>query len=113
MAGFQLVIDIRRIEQKLDKLGLVMGHSKYGHRESYGDTVAIRPNGDAFPIYARDTEFYSGSLENLEEWLLGFEFARTYDQMLFGQRHTKARERKEQSFRNKELIETIKNEGKK
>jgi hypothetical protein len=45
--------------------------------------VALKPRDeDAVPIYARDTEVFRGTLEELEVWLRGVEWARDYDRML-------------------------------
>ena len=42
---------------------------------------------------------------------MALEWARRYDRMLFGTKHDKNRERKEQDLRNKQLMQIIK-EGK-
>jgi hypothetical protein len=37
---------------------------------------------DALPIYSRDAELFIGSIERLENWLAGVQWARDYDMML-------------------------------
>jgi len=34
------------------------------------------------PIYSRDAELFIGSIERLEDWLAGVQWARDYDMML-------------------------------
>lgn len=104
MAGYQLVQRIRRLEQELDRLGFVMTAASQYYRD-YGDVLAIRPrDADSLPVYSRDAELFVGTLEQLEYWTQGIEWARRYDTMLFGQRHNANRERREQNYRNEALV---------
>ena len=112
MAGYNLILKIREIETRLANLGMMMCYSKHS---SYGgtDVVSIKPKDlDSLPVYARDAEFYTGTIEQLEEWVHGVEWARRYDAMVFGQKHNGNRERKEQDHRNAALLITIKNSQK-
>ena len=54
--------------------------------------------------------FFSRTIEQLERWLAGFHFARKYDSLLLGNKHDALRQRKEQDYRNKQLIKQIKGE---
>lgn len=109
MSGYSLILKIRRLEEECDKLGFMMCHSKYGHSREYGDIVAVKPKDqDSLPIYSRDAEFFTGSINELEVWLKGIQWARDYDGMLFGNMNKK-RERKEQDYRNRQLLSVIKN----
>jgi len=112
MSGYHTILLIRRLEEEIDKLGLRMGHSKHGNfQHEFGDVVALFPKEDALPIYSRDAEIFVGTLEQLQWWLRGFQKAREYDRMLMGQSNEKKRERKEQDYRNRELLEKIKEAG--
>jgi hypothetical protein len=51
---------------------------------------------------------FVGTIEELEMWLRGLQWARNYDRMLFGLRHDKNRERKEQDERNRQLVAILK-----
>lgn len=82
MTGYNMVLKIRRLEEKLDELGFMLAHARYGTASEFGDVVSIKPRGDALPVYARDAEIWSGTLEALEYWLQGMEWARSYDNML-------------------------------
>lgn len=108
MSGYQTILRIRRLEEEIAKLGLRMGNPRHGHyRDEFGDLVALMPEGNAFPIYSRDAEIFCGTLEEMSVWLRGFQKAREYDSMLFGKTHDAKRERKEQDYRNKRLMDSI------
>jgi len=112
MAGYQAILNLRKLEARIDRLGFRMGNPKNGnYRQEFGDLVALFPKEDTLPIYSRDAEIYVGTLEAMEYWLNGFEKAREYDRMLMGQAHEKKRERKEQDYRNRELLKKIKEAG--
>ena len=108
MSGFEAILKIRRLERECDELGLVMCHSKYGG--SYGhDVLALKPKDEAsLPVYSRDAEVFLGTIAELEVWLRGIQWARQYDRMVFGTKHDKARERKEQNERNRQLMKVLK-----
>jgi len=109
MAGYQSVIELRRLEERIDSLGFRMGSPKHGnYRQEFGDLVSLFPKDESFPIYSRDAELYIGSLEGMRIWLDGFEKAREYDRMLLGKTHEKKRERFEQDYRNRELMKILK-----
>jgi hypothetical protein len=109
MSGYRLIQKIRDLEEKCDRLGFVIAHSQYTGWSSNVDYIALNPKGDqALPLFSRDAELYVGTIEGLEEFLKGIEWARNYDRMLFGKLHTAKRERKEQDVRNKQLLDLIK-----
>lgn len=116
MAGYNTILKIRRLEKVLDDMGFMMCNSKYGaYRGEYGidvDVVAIKPKDqDSLPIYARDAELFCGTIDALENWVHGVQWARDYDRMLFGKTHPAKRERKEQDYRNQKLLNLVKNSG--
>jgi hypothetical protein len=83
MSGYQTILRIRRIEETVAKLGFMLANSKHGWDNSNPDMVALKPRDeDAVPIYSRDAEVFGGTLEELEVWLRGVEWAREYDRML-------------------------------
>jgi hypothetical protein len=108
MAGYQSVIELHKLEERIDKLGFRMGFPKTRWSDGFGDQVALMPKDDCLPIYSRDNELYIGTLDGLRTWLSGFEKAREYDRMLIGNSVEVKRERKEQDYRNKQLMQTIK-----
>lgn len=109
MSGIRLIEQIRRLETKLDKLGFVFANSRYNsYNGDYRDMVAIAPKDlDVLPIYSRDAQIFNGTIDELERWIQGVEWARDYDRML-ELSNEKKRIRKEQDWRNKQLLNTIK-----
>ena len=85
MAGYQAVLSLRRLEADVDKLGFMLCAPKHGNwgGNEYDDRVSVKPkDADSLPIYTRDAELFTGSLEQLRIWLQGVQWAREYDMML-------------------------------
>jgi hypothetical protein len=85
MAGYQAVLSLRRLEAEVDKLGFMLCAPKHGNwgGNEYDDRVSVKPkDADSLPIYTRDAELFTGSLEQLRIWLQGVQWAREYDMML-------------------------------
>ena len=111
MSGYHMILKIDRLKEKADKLGFMLCYPKAGWGGSRGDDyVAIRPKDkEAFPIYSRDAELFCGTIDNLESFFAGLEWARQYDEMLKVS-DKKKRERKEQDERNRQLVRMLKDE---
>lgn len=113
MAGYQTILRIRRLEEEVDKLGLRMGNSKQGnYRQEFGDVIALFPKDDSLPIYSRDAEIFVGTLEEMEWWIRGFQKSNEYLRMLIGRNFEEKVKRKEQDYRNKQLLNKIAEAGK-
>ncbi len=112
MAGYNLIQKIRRLEEECDRLGFEMVNSRSHLMRDFGDVVALVPKDqESLPIYSRDAEVFIGTIDDLEQWLRGVEWARKYDRMLFGNRHEANRDKREQIYRNEILIKTLKKAG--
>jgi len=111
MSGWNTIQRLKRIEEQVDKLGFKFKQPEHGDWERQEQSLALVPkDDDALPIYSRNAELYVGSLEQLETWLHGVEWARNYDMMLkLGD--DKKRLAAEQKERNRQLMRTLK-EGK-
>ena len=108
MAGYDLVLEVRRLEKDLDDLGLMMCYPKHawGNNE-HGEYVAVKPkDSDSLPIYARDAELFQGTLRDLKIWLVGVQWSRSYDMMLKIS-NNKKRTAAEQKVRNRKLMDAI------
>jgi hypothetical protein len=82
MSGYHTIQRVRRLEEKVERLGFMFCYPKHGYGGD-SDYVALKPkDADAVPIYSRDAELFVGTLEDLEVWLRGLEWARSYDMML-------------------------------
>jgi hypothetical protein len=109
MSGWNTIERIRRLEERIDKLGFKFAKSKHSDwSDDHGALSLVPKDPDALPIYSRDAELYVGSVEGLETWLAGVRWAREYDMML-KLSDDKKRARKEQDERNRMLLKTIKN----
>ena len=107
MSGWNQIQQVRKLEERADKLGLKF--TAYRHDDRYGDNVALVPkDSDALPIYSRDAEMFVGSLEGAAYWMQGVMWAREYDRMNTDRNLDKKRERKEQDERNLQLMQTLK-----
>jgi hypothetical protein len=109
MAGWETIQKIRELEKRVDQLGLKF--AKYPHgdwTENHNALSLVPKDANSLPIYNRDASIYAGSLEGVEHWLRGVEWAREYDRMVVDKNIEKKRERKEQDERNRQLLKTIK-----
>ena len=111
MSGWNTIQRIRNLEEKIDLLGFKFAKSKHGDwTDSHGALSLVPKDMDALPMYNRDAELFVGSLERLEDWLAGVQWARDYDRMCKISTD-KARSAAEQKERNRQLMRTLK-EGK-
>ena len=109
MSGWNQIQQVRKLEERADKLGLKF--TAYKHDDRYGDNVALVPkDNDALPIYSRDAVMFAGSLEGAAYWMQGVMWAREYDRMAVDRNLDKKRERKEQDERNKQMVKILKEE---
>jgi hypothetical protein len=103
------------LEERVDALGFEFvdpndpysTHTNKYNMETFGDRVALQPKGDCLPNYSRDAHIWRGSLEELQHWLNGVEWARAYDGILKISNHKK-RSKAEADERNRQLMATIK-----
>lgn len=110
MSGYQSVLELRRLETDLDQLGLMLCNPKHGNWSSnhYTDRAGVKPkDSEALPIYARDAELFTGTLEQIKVWLCGVRWARDYDQML-RLSDSKKRTKKESDYRHAEMLRQLK-----
>ena len=111
MSGWNTIQRIKRIEEEIDKLGFKFAKSKHGDfTELHGALSLVPRDVDALPMYTRDAELFIGTVERLEDWLAGVQWARDYDKML-KLTDDKKRSGAEQKERNRQLMRTLK-EGK-
>ena len=111
MSGWNTIRRLRDIEEKIDLLGFKFSKSKHGDWTDSHDALSLVPkDADALPMYSRDAELFVGSIERLEDWLAGVQWARDYDRM-YKISSDKTRAAAEQKERNRQLMRMIK-EGK-
>jgi hypothetical protein len=111
MSGWETIQKIKRVEQLIDELGFKFAKSKHSEWTDNHGALSLKPKDpDALPIYSRDAELFIGTVERLEDWLAGVQWAREYDRML-KLTDDKKRTGAEQKERNRQLLRTLK-EGK-
>lgn len=109
MSGYQAVLELRRLEADLDRLGLMLCNPKNGSwsGDNYSDRAGVKPkDAEALPIYARDAELFTGSLEQIKIWLIGVQWARQYDMML-KLSDDKKRTKKEEQYRHASMMRAL------
>jgi hypothetical protein len=108
MAGWNTIERIRRIEQQIGAMGFKFAKSEHSSwTDDHGALSIVPKDADSLPIYNRNAELFVGSLERLEDWLAGVQWAREYDRMI-KLSDDKKRARKEQDERNHQLARTLK-----
>ena len=102
---------MKKVEAKANELGFMFTDTPYNTSAwvSIGSTsdIYVKPKDDCLPHYSRDTYFFSGTIEAIEHWLQGIEWARKYDETL-KLTTDKKRTAKEDAERKKHLMKTIK-----
>ena len=111
MAGYSAVLMVDRLREQASTLGFRLCFPKHSYDSGQrGDSVSIIPKDDeSLPMYSRDAEIFTGTLEELKVFFRGLEWARQYDDML-KLSNNKKRSEKEQNIRNQQLCQILKNE---
>ena len=105
--GWMDVQRIKRVEEAANKLGFIFAAGSYTWGNEGVGVIYLKPKDDMLPIYSRDAEIFNGSIEQIDTWLIGIEWARHYDAMI-KLSNDKQRVRKEQDERNRQLMRTLK-----
>ncbi len=85
MSGYSTYTRWQRIEAQAKQLGFRLAnpkHGLWGVSDPGVDQVALYPDEEALPVYARDAEIFSGTFGQLEIFLAGWGQARSYDMIL-------------------------------
>ena len=110
--GYETILRIRQVEEQANDLGFRFANAKT-YSQTYGDRICLMPATDiSLPIYTRDAEIFTGTLDDVRTFLRGIEWAREYDRMIKVSNH-KVRIKKEQDVRNDSLLRALKAEAKK
>lgn len=112
MSGYNAVLELRRLEADLDKLGLMLCAPKHGNwsGDDYNDRAGVKPkDAEALPIYTRDAELFTGTLPQIRMWLIGVQWARNYDMML-KLSDDKKRAKKEGDYRHAQMLRNLKHD---
>jgi len=108
MTGYNTILKIRRIEEECSTLGMRLAYPKHGWgNEDRGEILAVMPKDDALPIFCRDAELFTGTLEDLSEWLLGVQWMHNYYSMIKVVDEKRIK-KKEDQVRHESLIRKLK-----
>jgi hypothetical protein len=107
MTGYSTYTRWQRIEAQAKALGFRLGNLKHGQWGGPGDIdqVALFPDEEALPIYARDAEIFVGTFAQIEVFLNGWVRAQQYDAML---RMTDEKKRKKYEDKERERQRFVK-----
>lgn len=74
MSGYSTYTRWQRIEEWAQNLGFRLDKPKNGNWGGPGDTdmIALYPAGDSLPIYARETDIFTGTFSQVETFLTGW-----------------------------------------
>jgi hypothetical protein len=106
MAGYNTIRQIKRLEKECDDLGFEIQAPNYRYMDNALDVVSVGAKADALPLYARDAELFVGNLDELDIWLNGVRWMRSYHTML-GLVNDEKIARKEQDVRNQQIVKTL------
>lgn len=79
--GYSDIKNIRRVESKAHALGFRFTDSA-AWCGSQSNLISLRPNDDSLPVYHRDADIFSGNLDDVENFLSGIAWAKSYYVML-------------------------------
>lgn len=106
--GWDDVQRMKRIEARANDLGLKFDSSPYSWSPGESQSsIYLKPKDDCLPHYSRDATIFSGTLEEIENWIKGVDWARNYDDLL-KLSTIKKRAAREDAERQKQLMKTIK-----
>lgn len=97
---------VKKFEQKCEKHKFKITRYKYGSENDGTCHIQLVPLEDNFPLYSRDAELASGSIEYLMAFMDGMEFMKKYHEMLKLVDDKKVF-RKEQDERNRRLMRQL------
>ena len=98
---------IKRVEDLATSLGFELTAGRDTWQRDGGNLIYLVPLDDKLPHYSRGAEIYCGTIEDIDTWLKGIEWARTYDMMLRIS-SDKKRDEREQVERNRQLMKMVK-----
>lgn len=96
---------MKRVEARANALGFEL--TDEGGQFGAFESIYVKPKDDLLPIYSRTANFFIGSIEHIESWLDGIEWARHYDDLLKVS-NVKKRIKQEDLVRQQHLMKTLK-----
>ena len=99
---------MKRVEARANALGFEFTDGgKSWAIDGTTASIYVQPKDDLLPLYSRTATFFTGSIEHIDSWLDGIEWARHYDELLKVS-HDKKRTKQEDLVREQHLMKTLK-----
>ena len=102
---------LKRVEDRLKFLGYQMTSSRWGTGE-----IGVQPLDDRNPLYSRDAQVFSGTIDQIACWLTGLEHQDGYLKMLKATSSKKIKSLEEKyvtKLRHQALVDAISDPDKK
>lgn len=100
---FNTILAVRKFEKRVTDLGFTIKQSRWGTSSTGIAFIEMIPHEENYPIFSRDAVMYSGTIDQINSFLDGMEFAKKYYIMLKLLSEDKIH-RKEQDERNRGLM---------
>ena len=104
-----------RVVKGLEKLGYYIKNTKYGYQD--GRCLAgVYPLKDMNPLYSRDAEVFSGTMEEIQCWMRGVSHRNDYLMMLKATSEKRIQELEEKyrkKLKHQAMVDAIKDPDKK
>lgn len=101
--GYHFLQRVEKFKYRANLLGLQIAKPTHLYGAPDSDRFALIPLDDHLPIFCRDAEIFIGNLDQAEEWIAGYEWARNYFFMIKATNPQKI-QRCEQNIRNADLL---------
>ena len=105
MLDYTVYNQIKKFEVQAAKLGFKIVPYKYSD-STKSQLISIMPVDEMYPIYARDAQIFTGTVEELQSFMHGMEWMKKYLTMV-GATNEKTIDRKEKDWRNRELMKQM------
>ena len=106
---------LEKVVEGLAKIGYYVKNTKYGYRDGRC-LVGVYPLEDKNPIYSRDAEVFTGTMEEVSCWMSGVNHHNAYILMLKATTEKRIQELEEKyvkQLKHQAMVDAIKNPDKK
>jgi len=97
---------IKRFEKHAEEFGFIIAPYRYTTSSSNEQLISLMPAGDKYPVYARDAQLCTGTVEELEMFMYGLQWMEKYLTMI-NATDKPAIQRKEQDVLNQQLMKDL------
>lgn len=105
MIDYNVYYQIKKFEAQAARLGFKIVPYKYSD-STKSQLISLVPIDEMYPIYTRDAQIFTGTVEELQSFMHGMEWMKKYLTMLSAT-SDKTIDRKEKDWRNRELMKQM------